>query len=176
MDRMTRLLLVLGFCGALWGADLGEVQRVYLMPMNRGLDQYLANHLTSQHVFQVVTDPKLADAIFTERIGESFQAQLENFFPSPKPEAEQKPADADAKSQDNPAPTNPMLQQTVNRLENPASNFGRGKGTIFLVDAKTRAVVWSTFDPAKGTVSHEMDRVASDIVSRLRKDLTPKKR
>lgn len=149
---------------------------MYLMPMTRGLDQYLANHLTSQHVFQVVTDPKLADAFFTDRIGESFQTQMENFFPAPKPAVEKKPADSDAKSQDTAAPGNPMMQQAVNRLESPASTFGRGKGTLFLVDAKSREVLWSTFSSAKGTLNHEMDRAASDIVTSLRKDLTPKKK
>ena len=71
-----------------------------------------------------------------------------------------------------------MLGETVNRLENPAlsSTFGRGKGNIFLVNAKSRQVVWSTFDPSKGTLNHEMDRTASDIVSRLRKDLKLQKK
>ena len=39
----------------------------------RGLDQYLANRLTDDHIFQVVTDPKQADAVFTDRIGEAFR-------------------------------------------------------------------------------------------------------
>jgi hypothetical protein len=179
MDRMTRLLLLLGCCGALWGADLTEIHSVYVMPMSRGLDQYLANRLTSQHLFQVVTDPKLADAIFTDRIGENFQTQLENIFPPPKAAEEDQPAEKkDSKSDDAPAPRNPMLGETVNRLENPAlsSTFGRGKGNIFLVNARSREVVWSTFDPSKGTLDHEMDRTASDIVSRLRKDLSLKKK
>jgi hypothetical protein len=179
MDRMTRLLLLLGCCGALWGADLTEIHSVYVMPMNRGLDQYLANRLTNQHLFQVVTDPKLADAIFTDRIGENFQTQLENIFPPTKTAEEDQPAEKkDSKSDDAPASRNPMLGETVNRLENPAlsSTFGRGKGNIFLVNARSREVIWSTFDPSKGTLNHEMDRTASDIVSRLRKDLALKKK
>jgi hypothetical protein len=36
--------------------------------MSRALDPYLANRLTNQRVFQVVTDSKLADAVvFTDR-------------------------------------------------------------------------------------------------------------
>ena len=71
-----------------------------------------------------------------------------------------------------------MLQETVNRLDNPAlaSTFGRGKGNVFLVDAKSRQVVWSTFDPSKGTLNHDLDHTASDIVTRLKKDLNPKKK
>ncbi len=149
MDRMNRLFVLLGCCGALWAADLTEVHAVYVMPMTRGMDQYLANRLTNDHLFQVVTDPKLADAIFTDRIGENFQTQLENFFPAPKPPEEKKDEKKDAKSDDTAAASNPMLGETVNKLDNPAlaSTFGRGKGTIFLVDAKSRQVVWSTFDP-----------------------------
>jgi hypothetical protein len=176
MDRMKRLLLLLGCSGALLcGANLAEVHSVYVMPMTRGLDQYLANRLTNAHVFQVVTDPKLADAVFTDRIGENFQTQLENIFPTPKPAEAEKPAKP--KSDDTDASQNPMLGDTVNHLDNPAltSTFGRGKGTIFLVAAKSRQVVWSTFDPSKSTLNTDLDRTASDIVSRLKKALAPKK-
>jgi hypothetical protein len=189
---MKRLLPLFVCSGALLGAaDLAGVRSVYLMPMSRALDQYLASRLTSEHVFQVVTDPKLADAIFTDKLGESFQVQLENISPTPKPpepkvDATVTVADKDAKAPaksrrdrtDKPADSNAaaLLADTVNKTDNPALNstFGRGKGTVFLVDAKSRQVVWSTFDPAKlGSDNHDMDRTASDIVSRLRKALTP---
>ena len=87
---MKRLLFLL--CGSavlLCGADLAGVKTVYVMPMSRGLDQYLASRLTADHVFQIVTDPKLADAVLTDRIGEAFQIQLESF--SPDPEKAEKP-------------------------------------------------------------------------------------
>ena len=38
-------------------AGLRQVQSVYLLPMGYGLDQYLANRLTAEGVFEVVTDP-----------------------------------------------------------------------------------------------------------------------
>jgi hypothetical protein len=63
----------LGGCAG--AADLAGVHKVYVLPMARGLDQYLANRLTTEHVFQVVTDPKTADAVLTDRIGEGFEAQ-----------------------------------------------------------------------------------------------------
>ena len=46
-----------------------------------------------------------------------------------------------------------MFQDTVNKLDNPAqtSTFGRSKGNIFLVDTKSRQVIWSTYDPPKGS-------------------------
>jgi hypothetical protein len=50
------------------GQNLSGVHSVYLLPMSRALDPYLANRLTNQRVFQVVTDSKLADAVvFTDR-------------------------------------------------------------------------------------------------------------
>ena len=54
---------------------------MYLMPMASGMDQYLANELTRAHVFQVVTDPARADAIFTDHLGAGFEASLKNMYP-----------------------------------------------------------------------------------------------
>ena len=229
MDGMKRLLLLLGCSGALLcGADLTGVRTVYLMPMARGLDQYLANRISSQGVFRVVTDPKLADAVLTDLIGEVFETQLENISPTPKPPepaaaSEPAPAEkaakatvtvADDKSAKPAAPAAPaaapkpaptpaetapkspaidkavkptkkgvedsgtvisMFSDTENKVTPLVSSFSRAKGTIFLVDAKSRQIVWSTFDPSKGTRNHDLDRTASDIVSRLKKDLKPKK-
>ena len=192
MDVMKRLLFLLAGAGSLLcAADLEGVRNVYIMPMARGLDQYLASRITSDHVFQIVTDPKLADAVLTDRVGEGLQAQLEDIFPTPKPPQPEAPAAAVAekpakgeksakqdKEKDSPASVNPMFQDTVNKLDNPNNNssFGRSKGNIFLVDAKSRQVVWSTFDPPKGMRTKELDRTASDIVSRLKKDLSPSKK
>src|ERR1019366_1643221 len=179
MGSMKRLVLLFSCSAAmLCAADLANVHTVYLLKMAKGLDQFLANRLTSDHVFQIVTDPKLADAVFTDQIGEGFQAKLEELFPPPesdKPAPPPKPAKAEkpAKTEDEP---NPLLGDTVNKLSSPESNssFGRAKGTVFLVDAKSRQVVWSVYQPAKGGTPKEMDRTANDIVSRIKKDLNPK--
>ena len=153
-------------------ADLANVHTVYVLKMAKGLDQFLANRLISDHVFQIVTDPKLADAVFTDQLGEGFQMRLEEFSPTPESDKPAPPPKAD-KTADEP---NPLLGDTVNKLSNPASSssFGRNKGTVFLVDAKSRQVVWSMYQPPKGSTSKEMDRTANDIVSRIRKDLNPK--
>ncbi len=216
-------------------ADLAGVHSVYLLPMARGMDQYLANQLTNGHVFQVVTDPKLADAILTDHVTEGFQTQLEQFSPTPKPPAPEKTAAAEpavkaddesaeatikpaaaepaampgdqpappakpaakpaVKADDEPAPpdkparskarakpddeprTPALLGKTENTLSNPAANsgFSRARGTIFLVDAKSRQVIWSIYAPPKDFAGKEMNRTASDIVSRLKRDLKPKK-
>jgi len=64
--------------------ELLQVHKVYLLPMTNAMEQYLANRLTGLGVFQVVTDPKKADAIFTDGIGASFESRLAELFP-PKP-------------------------------------------------------------------------------------------
>ena len=65
----------------------------------------------------------------------------------------------------------------MNKLANPAltSTFGRAKGTVFLVDVQSRQVIWSVYDTPKDSSSRQLDRTASDIVNRLKRDLSPKK-
>ena len=154
-------------------ADLSGVHTVYLMPMARGLDQYLANRLTTEHVFRVVTDPKLADAVFTDHIGEGFQAQLDAMLPPPPDGESRKDAGTkDPKDSEKPRRRcRSLMTETANKLANPAltSTFGRAKGTVFLVECKSRQVVWSVYEVPKDTSSKEMDRTATDIVSRLKR-------
>jgi hypothetical protein len=185
MVVMKRLLVLLGCSGALLcAADLASVQNVYILPMSRGLDQYLASRIASQGVFQVVTDPKLADAVLSDRVGEVLARQLENIFPTPKSpeeiEAEKAAAAALAEKAEKGERDSSIvaaMSDTVNKVENPAANssFGRSKGNIFLVEAKSRVVLWSTYDPPRSNAPRDLDRTATDIVSRLKKDLTPKK-
>ena len=174
MEVMKRLLLLLSCSAALLGgAELSGVHMVYVLSMSKGLDQHLVNRLTTGHVFQVVTDPKLADTFLTDSVGESLQAKLEEIFPPPAPEKDEKAAKAD-KDKDKDSSSNPMLADTVNKLAAVNSSFGRGKGTVFLVDAKSRQVIWSVYQLPNGSSSKELDRTASDIVSRLKKDLKGK--
>ena len=208
MKTMKRCLCLLPLAGVLaCAADLAGVHSVYLLPMARGMDQYLANRLTNEHVFRVVTDPKLADAILTDHLSEGLQEQLEDFSPTPKPPEPAKPAlpeppaktadasaapsktadepgtpsksagsDSKAKPADEPLALS-LMAQTENKLSNPAasSGFSRARGTVFLVDAKSRQVVWSIYAPPRDFAGKEMNRTASDIVSRLKKELNPKK-
>lgn len=191
MKRMKLLLFFLSglacASGLAYAANLAGVHKVYVMPMSRGMDQYLANRLAGEHVFEVVTDPKLADAVFTDRLGEGFESQLEDYSPSPKSsEPAEKPPEPPAKPPEPPAKRGDSGQgpatlsfgaEASNKLSNPAlnSSFGRSRGTLFLVDAKSRMVVWSTYDPPKDTSGKELNRTASDIVAHLKKDLKPKK-
>jgi hypothetical protein len=172
---MKRLALLFSCSAALvCAADLPGVHTVYVLKMGSGLDQYLANALTSGHVFQIVTDPKLADAVFTDQVGEGLLARLEEISPTPED-----PKAVAEKKKEEPPPAeeaSPFLGDTVNKLDNPAtrSSFGRAKGTVFLVDTKSRQVIWSSYRELKGGGSKEMDRTATDIVSRLKKDLKGK--
>jgi len=148
------------------------VHSVYVVPMSQGMDQYLANRLAAEHIFQVVSDPKLADAFLTDRIGPALNSSLDEIAPPAKPAAPEAKDDAkDGKS--NSDAKSASMTYTV---ANPAlsSSFSHGKGTFFLVDTKSRQVLWSTFDVPKGAAVRELDRTASDIVSRLMRDMKKK--
>jgi hypothetical protein len=169
MRRLATLCLFAA--GITSAAELTAVHNVYLLKMSKGFDQYLANHLVGGRVFQVVTDPKLADTIITEQIGESFQAKMDELFPPPeavKPEPPPKPE----KSEDAADPG--MFTDTVNKLPAPTSAFSRAKGMVFLVDTKSKQVIWSAYGLPKDSSSKELDRTANDIVSRIKRDLKGK--
>jgi hypothetical protein len=173
MEFMKRLVCLLLCSSGLLAAELSGVHVVYLFPMAHGMDQYLANRLTNDHVLQVVTDPKLADAFFSDRVGLALQNQIETALAKPAP----KDAPKDGKDAPRTTKSNPALAfgDTANKLDNPANNgsWSRGKGNVFLVDSKSRMVVWSTFDLPKNATDKELDHIASDIVNRLKKDLAP---
>lgn len=172
---MKRLLFLLGWSGVLLcGADVSGVHSVYMLPMSHGLDQHLANRLTNDHVFQVVTNAKNADAIFTDRIGEAFESQMDTLFPPPEVEKPPKKEAKGAKKEKDDEPKSAILPtETINKQSNPAlsSTFGRGKGMVFLVDVKSRQVIWSSYEPPKGTAVMDIDKSAIDIVARLKKDM-----
>lgn len=76
--------LALAICGGAT-SELSQVRSVYLFPMANGLDQYLANRLTNMGIFQVVADPKKADAVFTDRLGAAFESRLDELYREPAP-------------------------------------------------------------------------------------------
>src|SRR5262249_30457780 len=124
---------------------------------------------------------------------EGFQAKLDELFPPPvekaekaeKADASPKKADASQKGEkpeeaesDLPPEARALLGDTVNKLSNPASNssFGRAKGIVFLVDAKSKQVIWSSYDLPKDSSSNELDRSASVLVNRIKRDMSAKKK
>jgi hypothetical protein len=167
MRSMKRLLFLLGV-STLWlsALDLQAVHKVYILPMTRGLDQFLADSLTGEHIFEVVTNPKMAEAVFTDRIGTAFEEQWSDLNPVPQPVA--KP-ETNATT-----PNSPLLPgETVNKLSSNSERFtlGHGRGVVFLVDPKTHEVIWSTYRAPKSSSPDELHRTASDIVSRLKRTL-----
>ena len=151
MKSAALLLCVIALGSPLlsYGADSSGVQTVYLLPMANGLDQYVANRLAASGVFQVTTDPKKADAIFTDKLGEAFEQRLDSLI---RPPAEK--SSKESKAEERAAPR--------------VSTFSRSKGTMFLVDGATRAVLWSIYEPPKNTSPGELDRTAQRIVSSLK--------
>jgi hypothetical protein len=156
-------LLPVGACAA----SLGEVHTVYLFPMAKGLDQYLANRLTQDHIFKVVTDPTAADAILTDKLGPSFEYALlhvrPELKPPPPPKKETEKKDDDSAKKDEPKKDDAPITST----------FGAANGTVFLVDAKTRQVIWSTLEQPKHSGTKDVVKTATRIVKRLELDINP---
>ena len=169
--RLTVFLFLSVLAGA---AEIGgsSVRTIYILPMGHGLDQYVANHLTREHVLEVVADAARADAILTDSLGKPLESELEKLHPTPKPQEQDADSDSDSTDSDNPQPS--RAKKTITNSEAPVSTFARGKGTLFLVDARSRLVLWSVYDrPAKSTPD-ELDHTARHVVDRLKRDLAGK--
>lgn len=151
-----------------FAAELKDVKSVYLYPMAGGLDQHLANRLTQDHIFRIVTDPKLADAILTDQLGRQFEYRLDHIKKDAVPPPTPPPAAAPLAAASGATGTSASAE-----VEPHSSSFSRSKGTLFLVDAKSRQVVWSDYLRSKDTSSRELDRTAKHIAARLTKTLTP---
>ncbi len=170
MKTMKRALVLLWGAVALAAVAAGQpalksVQSVYLLPMTNGLEQYLANQLTEQGVFRVVTDPKKADALLTDEIGEKFERRLEELYPPP-PKVEEK-KDESAADEAQPAVSSGGSLIT-NDEPRPISSFSRGRGNVFLVDRQSGSVLWSTYQPRKDGSSKSLNKAAAKIVGELR--------
>jgi hypothetical protein len=178
MQRLAFLLcLIAAATTGLAGAPaVAEVQSVYILPMANGLDQFLANRLNAGKVFRVVTDPQMADALFTDRLGEGFERKYAELYPPPPPPPPPEPPKAEpAKEESKDAAAakgeRPSIGDVKEETTARVSTWGRGKGTIFLVDRKSRAVVWSTYEKPKNTSAGELNRTAGRIVDRLKEEL-----
>lgn len=184
MKRAVSLLCCLGASlGMAAAAELTGAHTVYLMPMSHGLDQFIANRLTRGHVLLVVTDPAKADSVLTDQVGTALEDRLKDLYPPPPDpkaaaQAKNDKETAREKTDATPAKNGPlsMLGDTANKAENAGSMgvSGRGRGTLFLVDVKSRQVLWSAFEKPRNTSAHELDHTAERAVKQLKADLTPK--
>jgi hypothetical protein len=159
----TTLACLVGF--AQGNAELSQVQTVYLMPMANGFDQYLANRLREVSQIRIVTDASKADAIFTDKLGLAFEARLEEM----EAIAKEKEEAANAKDKKVEDGSGFKLASKV------VSSIGRGRGTYFLVDRRSKIVLWSTFHKAKDAQPKNMHSNAGRVVDELAKDFKGKK-
>lgn len=120
------------------------MKKVYLLPMRASLDQYLASYITSQRIFEVVADPKRADAIFTDRLGEGFEKRVSDLL---------KDKDEDTAKTETPRGEGMTASRTA--------------GTIFLVEPKSMTVLWSVYQPPKNLTREEVDACARRIARNL---------
>jgi hypothetical protein len=152
-------------------AQLKQVTSVYILSMGSGMDQYIATQLAKAGVVKVVTDPQKADAILTDHVGESFEAKLDQLYPPPpKPEPPKK-ADESTKE----AGKHNADMSGGGAIHVTSSSFGGSKGNFFLVDRKTRAVLWSVYEPSKDTTPNALTKTATKLVKRLETDFSDKK-
>ncbi len=173
--RWTAVLLLPVLAGAV---EIGgsNVRTIYIMPMRHGLDQYIANQLTREHVLDVVADAARADAIFTDALGESFEEKLEKLHPTPKPEEPKTEPVKETADKDSPDDKVKAAGPKMYRETEPphTSTFGRGKGTLFLVDAHSRVILWSVYEKPTAASPNGLDGTAKRVVSRLKQDLAGK--
>src|SRR5579864_6873366 len=160
MKRFLMTLAVMLLPAGVFGADMSGVKTVYLLPMSSGLDQYLAVRLTTGAVLQVVADPRNADAVLTDYIGQGFEDRLNELYGA-KPKIED---DKNDKNDKNGSGT---------EFVKPASG-NRSRGAIFLVNRKTRDVLWSVYEQPKGTTPADLNRTADRIADKLGKAIKGK--
>lgn len=158
---MKLFLLAALACGVACGESnprLLQVQSVYILSMGSGMDQFLANRIARLGKIQVVADPQHADTILTDRLGEPFEKKLDALYPPA-------PAETDTDDED----TTTAIKEEPSRI----GSFSRGRGTFFLVDRKTRTVIWSTYERPRNGSPDELNRTAERVVNNLKRDLKP---
>lgn len=132
--------------------ELKSVKSVYLLPMANGFDQYLANQILGSNIYVVVADPQNADAIMTDSIGPGLERKLADLYPVRKEEDDEEEA---IKGND----------------QVPRAQFRGGKGMVFLVERKTRQIVWSTYERPKDTRPNSLNQAARRVAGKLKKEL-----
>ncbi len=159
MKLLCVLALAVPF--SMWAANpqIEQAKTIYVLPMGNSIDQFLANRLTMSGILQVVTDAQKADVVFTDRLGEPFETKLQELYPSlaPPPVKEEKDESAG--------------NNTFGGGAARVSSIGRGRGNFFIVDPKSRAVLWSVYELPKGSSPEELTQTARKVVKRLKDDL-----
>jgi hypothetical protein len=151
MNRRAILPICL-FCTLLLSDDFRLSPRyrtVYLMQMANELDQHLASRITSTRTLWVVLDPGSADAILTDSLDDAFWNWLARNYPAPATANGGGPSRGRAAREGTPLAS-------------------RHRGTVFLVDPRTRLVLWSTYELPKNSSPAELDRAAARVNNQLK--------
>jgi hypothetical protein len=160
MKHFLQLAVFLAVSIGAMAAGLGDIKSVYVLPMANGLDQYLAVRLTSDALLQVVTDPQKADAVLSDHIGQSFEEQFDTLYGSKAKLDENGKAATAAES-----------SQTFARV---GSGNARSRGTLFLVNRKTKDVAWSVYERSTDRSPKALKRTADKIAEALAKAIKGK--
>ena len=170
MFRIALTLCAATFLLAQSNPNFNGVQSVYIMPMSGGYHQHLANRLIRLGLFNVVTDPQRADTILSDRLGEGLELRLDAFDATTKQmhDAEARKADDEASAAHGDSRVT-LAQRPV------TTSLSGGKGTLFLVDRKSRRVLWSIFERPKNITPKELDKSAGRVAGQLQHDWSGKK-
>ena len=146
-------------------SGLGPNKKVYFWPMSYGFDHYLAEQATAEGVFGVVVDPKLAQAVMTERIDARFLKGMDELFPLPEEKGAGEEEEKEETEESGAIAGDGYLPQRP-----PNQPLGQSRGTLFLVDVTSRRVLWSTylkeFDPSPNRLHQQ----AGNVVERFKKE------
>jgi hypothetical protein len=150
--RIHRIALIAICCVSLFGAESllsPRFRTVYILEMPNSLNEHLASRLTSSRALWVVLEPTSADAVLTDSLDEIFWNWLARTYPGPAGAAGSTGA-----------------RDTSYRPDTLSSS--RHRGTVFLVDPRSRLVLWSTYDLPKSGSPAELDRAAMRITNQLK--------
>ncbi len=171
--NMKRAVVLFFLISTLLATAAPAPRTVYVMPMAHGMDQYIANSLTNTRTLQVTTEPSKADLVLTDRV----DADLDEFldYNKPRPRRTSEPPSAVGQGQNDHTMMPDMLNAVI-AVPSPGriSSLTRPKGTLFLVDATSRQIVWSTFETTKNQNPKQLARLAQRVVERLKNELPPR--
>lgn len=145
------------------GAQASNPDLLYVLPMRGGFDQFLSNHIATAKLFRVVTDPRTAGVFLADRIGEPFERKMA--------ELNSQRQDEDKKKSDS------RTGGSQKEHEFPTASFSSGaaKGNVFLVDARSRQVIWSGYVKPKNSTADELNRTARKVAELMAAELRASK-
>jgi hypothetical protein len=150
--NLRAVLLMCLLCAVLRGDEARLSPRyrtVYLMQMANELDQHLASRITNTRTLWVVLDPGSADAILTDSLDDAFWNWLARNYPTS-------------------ATANGGGPGRERAARDSVQLASRHRGTVFLVDPRTRLVLWSTYELPKNSSPAELDRAATRVNNQLK--------